>query len=78
MCLSIPMRVEEVQGLVARCTAKGVERTASLAFVMDEPPQPGDYVMINLGHVVEKISAQEAEETWRLFDQILEAEEPTA
>lgn len=75
MCLTIPMKVEEVQGLQARCSAKGVERTASLAFVMDEPPEPGEYVLINLGHVVQKVSAEEAEETWRLFDQLLAAED---
>lgn len=75
MCLSIPMKVEEVQGLTARCSAKGVERTANLAFLMDDLPEPGEYVLINLGHAVRKMSEDEALETWRLFDQLLAGEE---
>lgn len=77
MCLTIPMRVEEVTGLVARCSAKGVERTASLAFLMDDLPAPGDFVLINLGHAVRKIPPGEAEETWRLYDQLLAGDEVT-
>lgn len=75
MCLSIPMKVEAVEGLMARCSAKGVERTASLTFLMDDPPEPGEYVLINLGHAVRKVSAEEAMETWRLFDQLTGAED---
>ncbi|MEO5336307.1 MAG: HypC/HybG/HupF family hydrogenase formation chaperone [Magnetospirillum sp. WYHS-4] len=77
MCLTIPMRVEEVTGLVARCSAKGVERTASLAFMMDDLPSPGEYVLINLGLAVRRIPADEAEETWKLYDQLLAGEEIT-
>ncbi len=78
MCLSIPMKVEEVQGLTARCSAKGVERMASLTFMMDELPEPGEYVLINLGHAVRKVSSDEAMETWRLFDQLLAEEDLSA
>ena len=73
VCSSIPMRVERVEGLVAHCSAKGTERTASLMFMMDDPPEVGEYVLINLGHAVRKISTEEAEETWRVFDQLMGA-----
>jgi hydrogenase expression/formation protein HypC len=75
MCMTIPMLVEEVTGLVARCSAKGVERVANLAFMMDDPPRPGEYVLINLGHAVRRIPEEEARETWRLYDQLLAGEE---
>lgn len=77
MCMTIPMRVEEVTGLVARCSAKGVERTANLAFMMDDLPQPGEYVLINLGHAIRRIPEEEAMETWRLYDQLLAGGEIT-
>ena len=74
MCLAIPMQVLEVDGYVARCAARGIEREASLFLVQETQIEPGDFVMIHLGHVVQKISAEEAHAAWALYDQILTAD----
>lgn len=74
MCLSVPMRIVSIEGLQARCEARGVERVASLMLVGAEALQPGDDVLVHLGQVVRRVSPEEAEATWMLFDEILAAD----
>ena len=73
MCLAIPMRVDEVNGMMARCTAKGVERMANLTLLMNDAPAVGEFVLINMGYAIAKMSAEDAAASWELFDQILAA-----
>ena len=73
MCLAIPMLVEEVNGMTARCTAKGVERTANLTLLMNDTPAVGEFVLINMGYAIGKMSAEDAAASWELFDQIIAA-----
>ena len=74
MCLGIPMRVAEMDGLSARCEAKSVSRTVSLFLIQDTPLAPGDHVLVHVGYAIQKISAQEASASWALFDEILDRE----
>lgn len=78
MCLAIPMRVVQVDGLLARCEAKGIERTVSLFLMQDEPIVPGDRLMIHVGYAIQKISEQEARGAWDLYDEMLAASAPDA
>jgi hydrogenase expression/formation protein HypC len=71
MCLGIPMQVKTIDGFVARCEAKGVEREVSLFMLQDEPPAPGDYVMVHVGYAIQKLTEQDARSAWELLDQIL-------
>lgn len=71
MCIGIPLRVDAVDGLVARCSARGVERTVSLLMLQHETISIGDYVIANLGHAVQKVSEADARATWALFDEIM-------
>lgn len=71
MCLAIPMKIEAIDGFNARCAARGAERVVSLFMLQDEPPQVGDYVMIQVGYAVRKVSEEEAQASWVLYDQIL-------
>ncbi|KPK61158.1 MAG: hydrogenase assembly protein HypC [Gammaproteobacteria bacterium SG8_31] len=73
MCLAIPMQVIDVDGFNARCEAKGVERQVSLFMMQDEPVEPGDFVMVHVGYAIQKVSQQDAQSAWELFDQVLEA-----
>ncbi len=75
MCLGIPMRVVERDGFMARCEAKGIERTVSLFLLQHEPVQPGDHVMVHVGYAIQKMSEVDAKSAWDLFDEMLEAEE---
>lgn len=75
MCLGIPMQVMTVDGYVARCNAKGIERDVSLFLLQDQAASPGDWVMVHVGYALQKMSAQEARSAWELYDRILAAEE---
>jgi hydrogenase expression/formation protein HypC len=67
------MQVIDVDGFNARCEAKGVERQVSLFMMQDEPVDPGDFVMVHVGYAIQKVSQQDAQSAWELFDQVLEA-----
>lgn len=72
MCLAIPMQITHTDGTRARCSARGVEREVSLFLLQDERLAVGDFVLIHVGYAIQKISAEEAQSTWDLFDEILE------
>ena len=74
MCLGIPMRIVECDDLVARCEAKGIERTVSLFLLQHEDVGPGDYVMVHVGYAIQKMSEAEADSAWELYDAIQAAE----
>ena len=76
MCLGIPMQIQSIDGFVARCTAKGVEREASLFMLQHEPPAVGDYVVVHLGYAVDRVSAEAAASAWEVYDQMLAADAP--
>jgi len=73
MCLGIPMQVEEIDGYSARCSARGVERMVSLFMLQGEPVECGDYVMVHVGYAIQKMTQQDAQTTWELLDQVLDA-----
>jgi len=71
MCLGIPMRIEQIDGSTARCSAKGVERSVSLFLLEGLELAPGDHVMVHVGYAIQKMSDAEAQSRWELFDQML-------
>ncbi len=73
MCLGIPMKVLEIDGFNARCMAKGVERDVSLFMLQGEEVSPGDYVMIHVGYAIQKMTEQDAQSTWEVYDETLAA-----
>ena len=74
MCLGIPMQVVAVDGYVARCTAKGVDRDVSLFLLQHEPPAPGDFVLVHVGYAIQTLTAHEARSAWEIYDQMLAAD----
>ncbi len=74
MCLAIPMQVKSVDGYQCVCEARGVEREVSLFMMQGEPVSPGDFVLIHVGYAIQKVSAEDAAESWQLFDEILAAD----
>lgn len=78
MCLAIPMQITQINGFEARCAAKGVAREVNLFMLQDEPIDIGDWVLIHVGYAIQKISAEEARESWELFDELLAGEEMSA
>lgn len=73
MCLGIPMQIKEIHGLTALCEAKGVEREVRLLFLLGEPLSPGDFLVIDRGNAIQKISAEEAAAAWAVYDEMLAA-----
>ncbi|MFZ4700366.1 MAG: HypC/HybG/HupF family hydrogenase formation chaperone [Candidatus Methylumidiphilus sp.] len=74
MCLAVPMQITHIDGFDARCSARGVERNVSLFLLQGEPVNIGDYVLIHVGYAIQTLSAEQAQSTWELFDQILDEE----
>ena len=74
MCLGIPMQIQSIDGFVARCTVKGVERQANLFMLQHEPPAVGDYVVVHLGYAMGRISPADAAAAWEIYDQMLAAD----
>ena len=74
MCLGVPMRIKEIDGFNARCEARGIERSASLFLLQHENLQVGDLVMIHVGNAIQKMTEEEAQTAWDLYDEILDAE----
>jgi hydrogenase expression/formation protein HypC len=75
MCLGIPMQIRSIDGFVARCEAKGVEREANLLMLEHEGLQVGDYVVVHLGYAIDTVSAEEAAAAWEIYDAMLAAED---
>jgi hydrogenase expression/formation protein HypC len=65
MCLAIPAKVISVDGASALVTIEDVEYKASLLLLDDV--NPGDYIMLHAGFAIQKVDAEEAEETLRLL-----------
>jgi len=74
MCLGVPMRIMEINGFTARCEARGIERKASLFLLQHEQLQVGDLVMIHVGNAIQKMSEEDAQTAWDLYDEIFAAE----
>ena len=74
MCLAVPMEIKKIDGFQCVCEARGIEREVSLFMLQGEPLAPGDQVLVHVGYAIQKVTEQEAAESWKLFDEILAAE----
>jgi hydrogenase expression/formation protein HypC len=70
MCLGVPGKVLEVNGLEATVDFFGVKKLLRLDIV-DEPVAPGDYVLNHVGFAIRRIPPDEVGETLALFEQVL-------
>jgi hydrogenase expression/formation protein HypC len=75
MCLGVPGRVVEVDGLVATVDFWGLRKQVRLD-VVDAPVAPGDYVLNHVGFAIRRIPASEAEDTLALYAELLAKEAP--
>jgi len=70
MCLGVPGKVVEVDGLLATVDFWGVRKQVRLE-VVDEPVQPGDYVLNHVGYAIRRIPPEEIEATLALYEELL-------
>ncbi|MDM5263971.1 HypC/HybG/HupF family hydrogenase formation chaperone [Sulfurovum sp. XTW-4] len=74
MCLSIPSKVVKISDDKTMCTVDtmGVERDANLMMMGDDDIQVGDYVLLHIGFVMNKIDEKEAMVSIETYKEILE------
>ena len=70
MCLGVPGRVVEVDGLLAMVDFWGVRKQIRLE-VVDEPVQPGDYILNHVGFAIRRIPPGEVASTLALYEELL-------
>ena len=70
MCLSVPAKVISIDGDMAKVAVGETICNASLQLVDDI--QVGYYILLHTGFALQKLSEEEAEETFRLFEELEE------
>jgi len=71
MCLAIPAKVVSIAGNKAKVDfGEGVLREVDITLVNVEV---GEYVLVHAGYAIQVLSSEEAEETLRLWNEILDA-----
>lgn len=67
MCLSIPAKIEKINGETAVCSVGGSTYEANLMMLSVEELNPGDYVLIHTGFAIQKLDEDEAEASLETF-----------
>jgi len=75
MCLSIPSKVVKIdkQNNVATVDTMGVKRSASLDLMGEDEVQIGDYVLLHIGFIMNKIDEEDAMLSLETYREIIEA-----
>jgi len=71
MCLGIPGRIIETDGLTATVDVGGSRKQASLMLL--ENTAMGDYVIVHAGFAIEKVDEEEALKTLEMIDELIRA-----
>jgi hydrogenase expression/formation protein HypC len=74
MCLGVPGKVVDVDGLVATVDFWGVRKQIRLE-VVDEPVQPGDYILNHVGFAIRRIPPGDVASTLALYEELLRVAE---
>lgn len=74
MCLSIPSKIVEIdkETNTAIVDTMGVTRKAGLELMEEGSLKIGDYVLIHIGFVMNKIDEEDALESLKVYNEILE------
>ncbi|MEZ5199436.1 MAG: HypC/HybG/HupF family hydrogenase formation chaperone [Bacteroidales bacterium] len=70
MCLSIPAKVETIEGDMAVVSVGGTKYNASLQMLDDV--SIGDYILLHTGFAIQKLSPEEAKESLKVFEEFKE------
>ena len=75
MCLAIPAKIVEIHGEEAKVDfGEGVLREVNISLV---DTSINEYVLVHAGYAIQAIDKKEAQETLKLWTEILEMESPT-
>ena len=78
MCLGIPGEVIELhpeQPDLAKVNVSGVRRMINIGLLDDDPPVPGDWILIHVGFALSKIDEAEAKAAMDFLESIGKAYE---
>ena len=70
MCLAVPMKVESIEGPIARASVPGGEYSARLDFL--DNVKVGDYVLVHAGFAIEILDPEEALKTIKVLQEYAE------
>ena len=75
MCLSIPSKVVKIdkENNMATVDTMGVQRDASLDLMHEDAVQIGDYVLLHIGFIMNKIDEEDALLSLETYREIIEA-----
>lgn len=73
MCLAVPAKITAIDGEEAVLDYGGVTRKANISMLSEV--NIGDYVLVHVGYAISKMDEEEALETLKLWDEMLEAAE---
>ena len=65
MCLAIPAKIVEMDGVIAQVEVKGVRRQTSLMLLPEA--KMGDYVLVHAGFAMQVVEEKDAQETYALL-----------
>ncbi|MCD6592658.1 HypC/HybG/HupF family hydrogenase formation chaperone [Candidatus Bathyarchaeota archaeon] len=68
MCLAVPAKIIKINGDRAQADFGGILREVNIALV---DAKVGEYVLVHAGYAIQTLSQEEAEETLRLWKEIL-------
>lgn len=66
MCLAVPGKIIEVDGIKAVVDFGGIKRRVDTSFI--EHLAVGEYVIVHVGFAIQKVEEIVAKETYRLLD----------
>ena len=72
------MQIKHIDGFNANCEAKGVQRDVSLFMLQHEQLGEGDFVVVHVGYAIQKVSREEAETAWDIYDEMIEKADAVA
>jgi len=73
VCLGIPGEVVELHpehSDLAKVNVSGVKRLINIALLADDPPKPGEWVLIHVGFALSKIDEAEAKDALDFLESI--------
>lgn len=70
MCLAVPSKIVEIEGMMATVDVMGLRKQISL-MLLPEEPHIGDYVLVHAGFAISKMEPSQAEESLKLFKELV-------
>ena len=71
MCLAVPLKITEVDGMDGIAERAGIRRSIRLDFIPD--PAPGGYVIVHAGFAIERLRPEQAQASLSAIQEVEDA-----